>query len=453
MTLRTTDYKKLEEEYKKPGSQIVVFYGREGCDQHLYVKQFLRDKRFFYYQASKVSSDWQKKMFVEGISAQFPSVLKEQDYEGCFSQMARSTGRKFIFVVDEFQLILKNDETFFESLVKLKEKQFSSADVMILLCSSAMVWIEEKLKDNLKQLYGQIDCVHKLLDWNFLDVVRAFPDYSVSQSVELYGILGGIPGYLRHWDAEKSTKENICRQILSPEGALYGEAERYISTEIRELSVYNTILVAIAGGNRKLNDLYNSTGFSRAKISVYLKNLMELEVIEKVVSFETGGWDNAQKGIYQIKDTFINFWFKFVFPYRSELVALSPSAFYNKHIAKGLEEYLNRYFIQVCVEYMGLLNQVGKLPIKIKKIGTWIGKQGNIDIIAQNEIRENIVGLCNWSEEKMTFERYQNLEEMMAQARIKAKQYFLFSAKEFDEALVKKSKEDSRFVLIDMTEL
>ncbi len=91
---------------------------------------------------------------------------------------------------------------------------------------------------------------------------------------------------------------------------------------------------------------------------------------------------------------------------------------------------------------MGLLNQVGKLPIKIKKIGTWIGKQGNIDIIAQNEIRENIVGLCNWSEEKMTFERYQNLEEMMAQARIKAKQYFLFSA-----------KEDSRFVLIDMTEL
>ena len=442
MTLRTTDYKKLEEEYKKPGSQIVVFYGREGCDQHLYVRQFLRDKRFFYYQASKVSSDWQKKMFVEGISAQFPSVLKEQDYEGCFSQMARSTGRKFIFVVDEFQLILKNDETFFERL-----------DVMIFLCSSAMVWIEEKLKDNLKQLYGQIDCVHKLLDWNFLDVVRAFPDYSVSQSVELYGILGGIPGYLRHWDAEKSTKENICRQILSPEGALYGEAERYISTEIRELSVYNTILVAIAGGNRKLNDLYNSTGFSRAKISVYLKNLMELEVIEKVVSFETGGWDNAQKGIYQIKDTFINFWFKFVFPYRSELVALSPSAFYNKHIAKGLEEYLNRYFIQVCVEYMGLLNQVGKLPIKIKKIGTWIGKQGNIDIIAQNEIRENIVGLCNWSEEKMTFERYQNLEEMMAQARIKAKQYFLFSAKEFDEALVKKSKEDSRFVLIDMTEL
>lgn len=453
MTLRTSDYKKLEEEYKKPGSQMIVFYGREGCEKQLYLDYFLKDKKYFYYQASKVSPEWQKKMFGFAISAQFPVVIQENGYEGYLNRIARSTGRKFVLVIDEFQFILKNDETFFQSLVKLKEKKFSSVDVMILLCSSSMVWVEKKLKENLDKLHNKIDHIHKLTDWNFLDVVRAFPDYSVSQSVELYGILGGIPAYLGCWDAKKTTKENICSQILSPDGMLYGEAERYISTEIRELSVYNTILAAIAEGNRKLNDLFNATGFSRAKISVYLKNLMELEVIEKVVSFETGGWDNAQKGIYQIKNTFINFWFKFVFPYQSELAISSASSFYDRHIAGGLEEYLNRYFIQVCVEYMELLNQIGKLPVKIKKIGTWIGKQGNIDIIAQNDIRENIVGLCNWSEEKMTYERYLNLEEMMKQARIRAKEYFLFSAKAFDEALIAKSKEDSRFVLIDMTEL
>ena len=31
-------------------------------------------------------------------------------------------------------------------------------------------------------------------------------------------------------------------------------------------------------------------------------------------------------------------------------------------------------------------------------MGTWVGKEGNIDIIAQNEIRQNMVGLCNWQE-------------------------------------------------------
>lgn len=76
-----------------------------------------------------------------------------------------------------------------------------------------------------------------------------------------------------------------------------------------ELSAYSTILAAIARGENKLNDIFHATGFSRAKISVYLKNLANFNIVEKVVSFETGGWENAKKGVYQIKDTFVNFWF------------------------------------------------------------------------------------------------------------------------------------------------
>lgn len=48
------------------------------------------------------------------------------------------------------------------------------------------------------------------------------------------------------------------------------------------------------------------------------------------------------------------------------------------------------------MEYLGLMGIVGKLPLKIAKMGTWVGKEGNIDIIAQNEIRQNMVGICNW---------------------------------------------------------
>lgn len=58
-----------------------------------------------------------------------------------------------------------------------------------------------------------------------------------------------------------------------------------------------------------------------------MKNLSHFDIVEKVVSFETGGWDNAKKGIYQIKDTYVNFWFKFVFPYLSDLYLMTPSAF------------------------------------------------------------------------------------------------------------------------------
>lgn len=54
------------------------------------------------------------------------------------------------------------------------------------------------------------------------------------------------------------------------------------------------------------------------------------------------------------------------------------------------------------MEYLGLLGMVGKLPLKIARMGTWVGKEGNIDIIAQNEIRQNMVGFCNWQEPELT---------------------------------------------------
>ena len=56
--------------------------------------------------------------------------------------------------------------------------------------------------------------------------------------------------------------------------------------------------------------------------------------MEKVVSFETGGWENAKKGVYQIKDTFVNFWFKFVYPNISNLYMLSTEEFYDTYIEK-----------------------------------------------------------------------------------------------------------------------
>lgn len=450
MIQKMSEVKQLENEYCRLGNQMIVLYGRKGCGKEYYLKEFLKNKEYFYYRARELSDMEQKRVFLSEAAKKYLFDMEDAGYEECFQRLQSESQQKLVLIIDEFEYLLKKESDFFESLIRRKKEK---GGIFILLCSSSLIWTEQKMPSVLGEYFYEIDNIHKISEMNFLDIVRRFPEYSVSECVEVYGVLGGTLEYLDCWDAEKTTKENICRQILSPEGRLFGEAENYIRAELRELSVYNTILSAIAAGHRKLNELHQYTGYSRAKISVYLKHLMEFEVIEKVISFETGGWENTQKGIYQIKDTFINFWFKFVFLHLSDLYLYTPEEFYDLHIAGELENYLNRYFIGVCMEYVELLNQVHKFPIQIKKIGTWVGKQGNIDIIAQNDIRENIVGICNWSEEKMTYARYEKLDELMKQARISAKHYFLFSAKAFDEALIEKAKEDERFSLIDMTEL
>jgi hypothetical protein len=275
----------------------------------------------------------------------------------------------------------------------------------------------------------------------------------VAECVRIYGAIGGVPGYMEHWNPRISFKDNICRLALTDGGYLFDKAEQLIASELRELSVYDTILAAIAQGHNKLNDLYQTTGYSRAKISVYMKNLSHFDIVEKVVSFETGGWENAKKGVYQIRDTYVNFWFKFVFPHMSDLYRLSPSDFYDRYIAPELDQYLNRYFRSVCMEYLMLLNQIGRVPFSIHKIGTWVGKEGNVDIIAQSTDRQNIIGLCNWEKPLLTMQMCEEMYTSMQRARVQSDHFYLFSAKAFEPALVEYVRSDQRFELIDMNEL
>ena len=341
-----------------------------------------------------------------------------------------------------------------EAVLKLKAHRLYPGPVMILLCSSAVSWAERELAECIGEAAcRKIDRKIKFTNLNFLEVVRALPEYPVAECIKTYGIIGGVPGYINRWNAKADLKTNICRLILSPGGYLYHAAEDLIGESLRELSVYETILAQIAAGQDKLNDLYRTTGFSRAKISVYMKNLAAFDIIQKVVSFETGGWENTKKGVYRIRDNYVNFWFHFIYPHLSDLYMIRPEEFYDRYIAPRLDAYLSRYFVEVCMEYLGLLGMVGKLPLKIARMGTWVGKEGNIDIIAQNEIRQNMVGLCNWQEPELTMEMCEALFLNMKRAKIGAEYYFLFSAQGFAPEVTAMAERDKRFVLVDMNEL
>lgn len=453
MVVKTAVLKQLEDSFLKKENHLIALYGREDCEKEQMLKVYFKDKKVFYYRARQASDVAQREMMAQELEQKLDVTLRENTYEEFFKRIRSGGPTKLVLVIDEFQYIVKKDPTFLEALVRLKERKLYPGPVEILLCSSAYSWMEKEFEHTIGEYTKKFNAVIKIDNLNFLEVVRALPDYPVSECIKVYGIVGGVPGYINRFNSKKTLKENICRNILSRNGYLYKAAEQLIGSELRELSVYNTILACIASGTNKLNDIYLNTGFSRAKISVYMKNLAAFDMIEKVVSFETGGWENSKKGIYRIKDNFVHFWYHFIYPNLSDLYLMTPEEFYEAHIEKGLDRYLEHYFSEVCVEYLSLLNQIGKLPLKAVKMGTWIGKEGNIDIIAQNEMRQNMVGSCNWNEEEFSEEMCEKLFYNMKQAKISAEYYFLFSAKGFAPALVKRAKEDQRFILVDMNEL
>ncbi len=453
MISRQADLLALEKYYEASGNQLVVLSGQLGADKETLLQSFSQNKNAFYYRAGNASVEQQKQMLKNRVESVYHISLKNDSYEEIFNRIRSKDASKLVLIIDEFQFIAKKDVTFLDHIIKLKKRKYYPGPLLIVLATSSLVFSKTDLKDLHPEFIGRVDGMLEIHDMSFLDVVRQFPKYTTSQSVQVYGIIGGVPAFVKQWDGKKTIRENICDLILSQDGYLFHAAEDYLASELRELSVYNTILASIASGHQKLNDLYEDTGFSRAKISVYMKNLMEFGVIEKVVSFETGGWDNAKKGVYQIKKTYIHFWFHFIYPHLSDLYMMRPAEFYATYIARDLEEYLNRYFIDVCREYLGLLNQIGKLPITVHRMGTWVGKQGTIDILAQDTARNSIVGICNWSKAELSLNNCEELFANMKLAKVQSNYYYLFSAKGFEQSLVDLAKDDSKYILIDMNEL
>lgn len=446
--------KHLEDLYAESGNQLVVLYGPMDCEKEALIRAFVETKKHFYYRARKASAKEQLTMMGEEIARKFDVKIQREAYDEYFNRVKSGNPTKLVVVIDEFEHIVKKDPAFMESILKLKNRRLYPGPVLIILASSSIVWTEQDMPSVIgEEAVSKLDARIKIPNMNFLEVVRAFPELSVSDTIKIYGVLGGVPGYLKYWKKRKTFKQNICDLILSEDGYFFKKAEELVASELRELSVYNTILMAIAKGENKLNDLHHYTEFSRPKISVYMKNLSQFDIIEKVVSFETGGWENAKKGVYRIKDTYVNFYYRFVYPHLSDLYMMDPEDFYDTYIEKELDDYLNRYFINVCMEYLSLLNQIRRLPLVVTKMGTWVGKTGNIDIIAQSADRQNIVGICNWKEEELTLPMCKELFDSMLKAKITSKHVYLFSAKSFSDDVRELARIDKRFELIDMNEL
>ena len=445
--------RKFKDDVLAGKSGFSLIYGRKGCESSELILSFMKGSRnAIYYRAADGSEDINQQLFGNVIAEKYSLLHVPETYKDAFEMISLRESDELVMSIDRAECVLKKGLTFMDELVEFIGKN-PSLKVHVFFATEDVNWALSEY-DELVSAYKKCDLGKcRSVELTFLEMVRLFPKKPIRETIQMYGITGGVADYIPCWSPKLSLKENIIRHVLSPRGYLFHEAEDFLHTRLRETAVYETILSALASGVNKLNDIYKLTGYSRAKISVYMKNLASFGVVSKAESFETGGWENAKKGVYTITDTFTHFWFTFIYPHQSALYVVSPETFYERFIEPGLDEYMNQYFVKVCREYLTLMEQAGSLPISINKEGTWIGKKGRIDIILQNDVRENVVGYCSWSESNMSRTHLEQLEESMQQARVKAVKKYMFSAGTFDHDLTAFAENDPTIELVDMNEL
>ena len=466
----------LEKQYSGTGGKLVVLYGRRRVGKTETLHEFCKGKPHVFYSCREISDKLQLRSFSEKmLREKIPAadyIREFADWESALKSVLQLPygDQKKLLIIDEFPYMCKGNESIPSILQTLWDECLKDENVMLVLCGSAMSFIEKELLSEKNPLYGRATGIYKMDAMGFYDAAQFFPTYSHRDQIMAYAVLGGIPHYLRQFDPALSLEDNIKQNILTKGCVLYSEVEFLLRQELRETTLYNSIIEAVALGCTKLNDIsVKSLVDDTSKTSVYLKNLIELEIIKREFSVNDGIKEraNTNRGLYRLTDNFFRFWYAFVFTNISELESGDVDGVFNYSVKPVLHEFASLVFEDVCREYVRELQKSGKLPFRYKTMGRWWGKttvrrkdgtevqETEIDLLAVSQKSDQyLVGECKFKGRPLSYADYLDTAAKLMQQQEKADfYYYLFSESGFDERLTEEACHNDRLRLVALEDL
>lgn len=449
---RQSDLDFLNRYYESGESNILVVYGHRNIDYGTIIPKFIENRRSAYYFARSASIKEQCFLWANELRQRGVEISQYPDFTEIFEACLNSVGKNsLIFVVHNFELIVKSSDSFMKELSDFVVKNGKLRQILVLLVSYDINWVENSMVSSIGDASSSIAGFRKIKPLSFAEMRAHFSNMSYKDAVMTYSVLGGQTRLWKYFDDSLSFKENVCRNFLDNRAFLYKEAERLTAHNLRETAVYHTILCEMARGVNKLNDLYHATGFSRAKISVYLKTLIHHDFAYKAYSFGNAGRENVVKGVYKISDPLVNFYFRFIYPNETDHILMPPDKFYDIFISAGMQSYVNDYFRLICREYLFKLEERGLFLFKISDEGQWLGKEGDIDIIMQSDTGETALAMCFYGR-MATHDDLKKVYSCAKKAKLEGDVIYLFSTVGFDAWLQDasmKSSESLKLIGID----
>ena len=191
----------------------------------------------------------------------------------------------------------------------------SKRNVMVILCGSLISLMESQVLSYSSPLYGRRTAQVRMKQIPF----RFYRDFFSKEIgrrelVELYSVTGGVPKYIESFRGVDDVYRGIEKSVLNSSSYLYDEPNFLLSKEVSEVGTYFSILKAAAAGNRKSGEIAAALNVRQTGLSKYLKVLERLDVLERVVPVTEENPEKSKKGLYRIKDNYLRFWFRFVFP-------------------------------------------------------------------------------------------------------------------------------------------
>jgi len=404
---RRRELQALERLRQRHRAQLVLMYGPRRVGKSYLLQRWIADRPAVFYQATQQAEAVELAAFSDAVRSlvKLPSGVNFPTWEsalGALSDTAQS--EPLIVVLDEFPNLCESTPGLASSLQRWWDLKGRTSRLMLILCGSAQTFMEE-LDTHAAALYGRFTAKMPIRPLSYREAAEFVPGLPHGEQAMVYGMLGGMPYALDHWDVGQTLRENIVGLFGDSLSPLIDAPDRMLTTTLADPKAAYRICRAIAVGKTRWAEIRDYAKVHDRAIT----QLVAMELVERRVPI-TEDADRSRRSTYRIPDPNLRFWFRYVLPYRGQIERGLGLGVVENRILPFLDDHMGIVYEDIARQFAGDLVAHGALAAD--GVGFWHSSDGRheIDIVGVVNHEPTFVGTVKWQKTPLDRRVIANLE-------------------------------------------
>jgi len=376
------------EKASKESAKMTIIVGRRRIGKTTLIKEAYPQKLYLF--VSKKSETLLCEEFIKIIEIQLEIKIfgEIKKFKELFEYLLElSTKRAFTLIIDEFQEFLTINKSLYSDMQNIWDSYKDRSQINLVLSGSIYSLMKRIFENRKEPLFGRANNKIELKAFSVITLKEIlkdyYPNYTNDDLLSFYILTGGVAKYVEIFvDAKAFTLEQQLDLIFDDYSLFLEEGKNLLIEEFgKGYTTYFSILSLIASSKTSRTEMES---ILERNIGGYLDKLeVEYSIIKKIKPIFAKEGSRTVK--YEIIDNFFNFWFRFIYKYRSA-IELENYEYVKNIVRRDYETYsglfLERYFrekLRLSYEYSAIGNYWER------------GNQNEIDIVAINEEEKRMV--------------------------------------------------------------
>ncbi len=234
---RKSELSQLEDWWARPGAGMAVVWGRRRVGKTALVEHFAEGRRTIFHTGGGRPAGVELEALSRAaapVLASGPRDLSARpfaDWDDALEALARAAAEEpLLLVLDELPALTESSPQLPSLIRAAWDRLGMGSKLKLLLCGSA-VRVMESMQEERAPLYGRLDLALLLHPFRPHETALMLPSSSPARRALIWGLLGGMPLYLRWWDENASVRTNLLRLACTPGGQLLTEGQLVLATE------------------------------------------------------------------------------------------------------------------------------------------------------------------------------------------------------------------------------